>query len=347
MRARVAVVVTARPSWAKLLPICRALDANGHALDLIACAHAVTPHGSIVDAMTADGWPPSTVIHAAIDAHTTETSVLTTGLLMIRLAGHFATTRPAAVVVMADRYETLAVSASAAMLNLQVVHCQGGEVSGNIDQKIRYANTFLSDWHCVANGEAYARLIEAGVPIDRVWQTGCPSIDVCREAREAPPVTRDELLAHGTGGAVDPEQPFTLVVQHPVTARPDLAGDEIRAVLAEAESHGHPLIVLWPGADAGADESSRVVRTYPFSRSVRLLRSLTPIRYLRLLSQATLAVGNSSSLIREGSYFGIPRILTGDRQRGRTWTPGPSCLYGDGYAAPRIAEVVGRAVMTG
>jgi UDP-hydrolysing UDP-N-acetyl-D-glucosamine 2-epimerase len=337
--ARIAVVVTARPSWAKLLPVCNALREAGFELDVIACAYALThTRSGVVDVMTCDGWAPTTKLHAAIDANTLESSALTTGMLTVRLGGHFAATEPAGVIVCADRHETLAATISAAYLNIPICHLQGGEVSGSIDNRVRNANTALSDWHCVSNDTAYARLIGAGVPIDRLWVTGCPSIDVARAAKDDKPFDLYELNQHGVGDEVDPEQQFSLVMMHPTTTHPETASDDIDYAIEDAYSKNMQVVTFWPGADAGMDEAGFYLRDHAFPR-MRMLRSLPPRRFLKLLSQAAYAVGNSSALIREASYYGIPRTILGDRQQGRAWTAEPSTLYGDGYAAPRIAQV--------
>jgi UDP-hydrolysing UDP-N-acetyl-D-glucosamine 2-epimerase len=341
MSHRLTVIVSARPSWAKLQPVCEALTAIGQPFELIACAYAVThAHGGVLDVMREDGYDP-TVMHAAIDAATLETSALTTGLLLTRLTGYFATTHPSGVVICADRHETISAAIAAAYQNIPVLHLQGGETSRNIDRKVRAANTALSDWHAVSNADAYGRVVQAGAHIDRVFICGCPSIDVARLAKDDPPLTREELDRHGTGASIDPQQPFTILMHHPSTEHPERAGDEwIDAyVTAHEACPDRPMVIFWPGADAGADESAKVMRRAQPWEHARLIRSLPPRRFLKLLSQCALAVGNSSALIREGSYFGIPRIILGDRQRGRMWTKDPSTLYGDGYAAQRIAAL--------
>jgi UDP-hydrolysing UDP-N-acetyl-D-glucosamine 2-epimerase len=341
MSHRLAVIVSARPSWAKLQPVCEALTASGQPFELIACAYALTHgRGGVVDVMCQDGYTP-TELHAAIDALTGESTALTTGVLLLRLTSHFALTRPGGVIVNHDRHETIAASIAAAYQGIQVLHLGGGEVSANIDQRVRYANTALADWHAVANAEAYGRVVQASAYLDRVVITGCPSIDVARLSQADAPVTREELDGYGVGLSVDPQQPFTILMQHPRTETPDLAAPDWIDAYATAKQHApsQPMVIFWPGADAGADEAAKVIRGSALEQEARLIRSLPPRRFLKLLSQCTLAVGNSSALIREGSYFGIPRIIIGDRQRGRMWTKDPSTLYGDGYAAQRIAAL--------
>jgi UDP-hydrolysing UDP-N-acetyl-D-glucosamine 2-epimerase len=340
----VAVVCTARPSWSKLLPICEELRSRCE-VDLIAAAYALThARSGVVDIMAQDGWEPTTKLASALDGNTHETSALTTSLLLTRLAHHFEDTKPDAVVVMADRHETLAATIAASYLGLPIVHCQGGECSGSIDQKVRYANTALSDFHCVSNNDAYARVVQAGAHLDRVFITGCPSIDVARQSQADEPVTASELSTYGTGLLVDPEQPFTLVMMHPTTTHPETAEAEWHNALDVAQKQRHPLVVFWPGADAGMDAMAKAMRVMDIEERAKVVRTLPPRRFLKLLSQASYAVGNSSALIREASYFGINRRVLGDRQRGREFTLQPSHLYGDGFAAGRIAEVCMKAV---
>jgi len=337
MTRTIAVVCTSRPSWAKLLPVCEALRDAGLQVDLIAAAYATThARGGCLDIMAADGWPPTTVLHAALDANTLETSALTTGFLTIRLAGHFEQSKPDGVIVNHDRHETISASIAASYLNIPVLHTGGGERSGSIDDRVRWANTMLADWHCCANVEAYGRIVAAGVPIDRVWVSGCPSMDVARLAQLDPPVTRTELDGYGTGASVDPEQPFAMVLQHSNTEHADTAARDLAHAIDHARAY--PRIIWWPSSDTGHDEASKWLRESA-PADAKLVRTLPPRRFLRLLGQASLAVGNSSALIREGSYLGVKRIILGDRQRGRSWSENASTLYGDGYAAPRVAEV--------
>jgi UDP-N-acetylglucosamine 2-epimerase len=93
------------------------------------------------------------------------------------------------------------------------------------------------------------------------------------------------------------------------------------------------------------------------------VRNLPPNRFLKLLTQASVLVGNSSAGIRESAYLGVPVVDIGTRQMGReraknvTWAPheagamsaairqqiehGPyasSTLYGAGNSGQLIAE---------
>ena len=333
---RIAVVLTARPSWAKLQPVVEALRAEPDVtVDLIATAYALIHRfGSV-----SDDCEPDATLWTAVDGNTLETSALTTALVTQSCASYFRVTRPDVVLVCADRHETLGVCIAASYQNIPLLHLQGGETSGNIDHKVRWANSMLSDAHAVATLEAGEALVKAGCTW--VEHTGCPSIDVALAAQYDSRVTLGELDLHGTGAAVDPEQPFTLLLHHPETERPESAADQMESALVTAGEIGLPVIAFWPGADAGVSESAKVLRVMS---GLRLVRQLRPRRFLRLLGQATHAVGNSSALIREASALGIPRTILGDRQNGRPYTQHASDLYGDGQATPRIVDMVKRMV---
>ena len=54
--------------------------------------------------------------------------------------------KPDIIVTIADRFETIATSISATYQNIPLAHIQGGEVTGNIDEKVKvtvYVNNEL------------------------------------------------------------------------------------------------------------------------------------------------------------------------------------------------------------
>jgi UDP-N-acetylglucosamine 2-epimerase (hydrolysing) len=61
--------------------------------------------------------------------------------------------------------------------------------------------------------------------------------------------------------------------------------------------------------------------------NVRYFPNLRFENYLTLLENAELAIGNSSSFVREAPIFGIPSIIPGTRQQDRT--SAPSVFYVD------------------
>ena len=61
--------------------------------------------------------------------------------------------KPDLVLLMADRYEVLPVAIAASYQNIPLAHIQGGEVTGNIDEKVRHSISKLADLHFVSNSK--------------------------------------------------------------------------------------------------------------------------------------------------------------------------------------------------
>ena len=359
---RVAVILTARPSWAKLSPVVGALVAHGVGVQLVVCASALLERYGAVVHVVRQAFPavPIEEVWSTLEGATLETSARETGLLLVDLAGILRRLRPDAVVVCADRHEVLAAAQAARYQNVRLVHLQGGEQSGSVDAVVRDAITHLADVHCVCTRRAGYRVYGLTGAWSAIHVTGCPSIDEAHATIGQAPVTPEELS--GVGCVVDLSQPFLTVLQHPVTGEVDQAADDLDRTIVACLATGCPTVVFWPGQDAGAEAMSKRLRLW--DGRVRAVRNLPPQRFLKFLTQTACLVGNSSAGIREGSYLGVPVVNVGTRQQGRERGPnvrdvgdpagiypalaeqvahGPypsSRLYGDGHAAARIAQVI-------
>jgi UDP-hydrolysing UDP-N-acetyl-D-glucosamine 2-epimerase len=279
-------------------------------------------------------------------------------------------------VVCADRHEVLAAAQAASYLHIPLIHMQGGEKTGSIDDKVRDAITHLADWHCVCTKLAAMRVYALTGAMDNVIVTGCPSIDLAAQAVTDPPVTFEELGGVWHDGytskdidAPRPSRPTQIIMFHPVTNEVEQAARQMRVVLNACARTHFNRILFWPGEDAGHDAMSKVIREFTklhWNDAWHVVRNLPPRRFLRLLTQAAVLVGNSSAFIREASYLGVPVVNVGTRQQGRERGPnavdaegtlaqplllkiqqqaahGPyqsSSLYGKGDSGERIASVI-------
>ena len=359
---RICVVVTARPSWAKLEPVCRALKARGDVeLQIVACASALLErYGRVVDVIRKD-YEIAAEVWSTYEGANLVTSAKETGGLLAGLCVELDRLRPACALVCADRHEVLGAAQAASYLHVTLGHIQGGEKTGSIDDKVRDAITGLADLHFPATQLAALRVYSmTGSP--HVHHVGCPSVDVAKQAQSEPPVTVEEL--GGAGAAIDLEKPFALLIQHPVTDEADWAYAQMVTTLeAVGLRNDIQALALFPGQDAGSESSSKALREH--QDWLHTVRNLPPNRFLRLLTQASVLVGNSSCGIRESAYLGVPVVDIGSRQHGRqraknvVWVPhdaeqiasaiqrqiahgryASSGIYGAGDAGERIAEVL-------
>jgi UDP-N-acetylglucosamine 2-epimerase len=103
-------------------------------------------------------------------------------LVILELSTVFDNLKPDIVVTVADRFETMATAIAASYMNIPLAHIQGGEVTGNIDEKVRHAITKLADYHFVAsenakressNWEKILRWFFLPLAHQLIWQKKC------------------------------------------------------------------------------------------------------------------------------------------------------------------------------
>lgn len=373
---KVCVVITARPSYARIKTVLEAVQAHPKLrLQLVVGASALLErYGPVVDIIRADGFEPDEVVYMVVEGENLVTSAKSTGLGIVELATIFDNLRPNIVVSVADRYETIATAIAASYLNIPVAHVQGGEVTGSIDDKVRHAVTKLSNMHFVANEKAAERVTRMGEDPSTVFVTGCPSIDLANRVLKEKANSFDVFERYaGVGRRFDSSKGYLVVMQHPVTTEYRDALTQVRETLTAVQQLGEPTFWFWPNIDAGSDRVSKGIRQFRETHdasAMYFLKNMAPEDFLRLLIGARCLIGNSSVGIREASYLGTPVVNIGGRQRGRDRGPNvldvdynrdaitaaierqlgngrypSSTLYGDGTAGQRIAALLAETPM--
>ena len=220
------------------------------------------------------------------------------------------------VVLLGDRYETLAIAIAAGNTHTPIFHLCGGDTTeGAIDEWIRHAITKISYLHFPTNEESAKRVIQLGEDPQRVFNYGSTSID---NIVNLATLSKDEVLESiGLN-----ECKYFVCTYHPVTME---AGD-VDSLLEEfffaiQKFPEYIFIITKSNADQGGarinqllDEAAqRIANLYVYD-------SLGVKRYLSLMKYSEAVVGNSSSGIIETPAFHIPTVNIGDRQKGRLRT---------------------------
>jgi len=369
---KICVVIGSRANYSSIRSVMRAIREHAELeLQLVVGASALLDrYGSVVELIERDGFEPAARVHMLIEGETPATMAESTGLGLLRLPSVFEQLKPDVVLTVGDRFETMATAVAAAYVNIPLVHIQGGEITGSIDEKVRHAVTKLADLHMVATERAAERVIRMGERPDRVFNTGCPSIDVARRALERPELDWEEIFRRfgGVGQRSDLSDGFVVVVQHPVTTEYEASRRHVEETLHAIAETAVPALWFWPNVDAGSDGTSKGIRAFRESRAlpqVHFFKNLPPEDFIRVLNRSRCIVGNSSVGIRECSYLGVPTVNIGGRQEGRDRGRnvidvaydrkeirsaiercmsigkfGSDPLYGDGRSGERIAALL-------
>lgn len=320
---KIAVVITARPSYSRVKTVLTAIKNHPELeLQLIVAASALLErYGSAVNYIEKDGFEIAAKVFNVLEGENLTAAAKTTGIGILELSTVFDNLRPDIVVTVADRFETMATAISASYMNIPLAHIQGGEVTGNIDEKVRHSITKLADYHFVASENARKRVIQLGENQEMVFNTGCPSIDIAQEVAKQSHLTFNPYEKYGgVGSEPDLKNGYIVVMQHPVTNEYQDSRKHIEATLRAVQKINKPTLWFWPNVDAGADGTSSGIRSFREKykmENVHFFKNMEGDDFLNLLNNSLCLVGNSSVGIRECAYLGVPVVNIGSRQNRR------------------------------
>lgn len=338
----IAIIVDSRATWTRCATVLEAIDNHPDlTCQFIACSKFAHEWRCFTDRS------PNNVLYTYETFDSLVSMAKSASQLINSLAECWRVKKPDIAIALTDRYETLAVAITAALLNVRVAHIQGGEVTGSVDESLRHSVTKLSQIHFPATQEAAQRIIGMGESPDVVFNVGCPATDL---------LLRVDI---STNEAVEP---YVLVLYHPVTTEHNESYQQMKQVLEGVKAAWDGLVVVvGPNHDAGNYGVWQAIK----EAEVRAPTMVPHNEFINLMAHAEVMVGNSSAGIREACYFGTPVVDVGTRQQGRmprsnsVWyarnkegirrsiigllTYGrytPEYLYGDGTAGQQIANIL-------
>lgn len=191
-----------------------------------------------------------------------------------------------AIIIRGDRYEMLGMTAVSVYKGFPVIHIEGGDLSGVVDNKVRHAITHLSDYHFCTNEESHRRLVQMGVPLDRIWNFG--SLDV-----EFADKVKNKKLS---------DRPYILVAYHPIEDEDELELEKALDFFKSDMLDTIDIVKIGSNTDYGRKYGNE---------------EFTPEDYINMMRNALCCIGNSSSLLKEASVLGVGVVNIGDRQKNR------------------------------
>lgn len=366
--------MTARPSWARVKQLIEiySLRFGSDSIRVALAGSALSRNYGDITSQIPSGINFVT-FPTLLDSDQLSAVALSAFNISDALSKYWHNDKPSAVLVIADRTETLGVSAASAIHQIPLIHLQGGEVSGSIDNKIRDTNSKLADLHLTTNDYTKSRLISIGENASDIFVVGCPSIDLVSQtlarSREL-----DIQRIPGVGANILNSEAYGIVMFHPDTIHPIDNPVWLNALIEFIKTSSHKWFWFWPNPDNGSNFIAKTLRRARESgllKNVRFVINLHPSDFILLAYNAKFMIGNSSFAIREGSYLGLPSANIGKRQQGRQMSNNVLNLeelnnvndfhklyevprgqfaldttYGDGRSGEKISEVLGSWIPT-
>ncbi len=238
------------------------------------------------------------------------------GLAQISFSEALIDLNPNIVVVLGDRYEIFAATASAMILKIPIAHISGGELTqGAIDDSIRHAITKMSQIHFVATEEYKKRVLQLGENPKYIFNFGEIGLDNIFKLQLLSKIEFEKSIHFKL------DKKSLLITYHPTTLEPlSKIEDDFKQILLFFDTLKNTSLIF---TKANSDEGGRMINTLieeyvkKNNKKAIVFSSLGQLRYLSALQYVDAVVGNTSSGIVEAPSFNIGTINIGDRQKGR------------------------------
>ncbi|XP_016387210.1 bifunctional UDP-N-acetylglucosamine 2-epimerase/N-acetylmannosamine kinase isoform X3 [Sinocyclocheilus rhinocerous] len=318
-RLRVCVATCNRADYSKLAPIMFGIKSHPEIFDLevvVLGSHLIDDYGNTFRMIEQDEFDIGSKLHTIVRGEDEAAMVESVGLALVKLPDVLQRLAPDILLVHGDRFDALALATAAALMNIRILHLEGGEVSGTIDDSIRHAISKLAHYHAVCTRSAERHLISMCEDHSHILLAGCPSYDKLLSAHQRDDYT--DIIKSWLGDDVK-EQDYIVALQHPVTTDIKNSIKIYELMLDALISFNKRTLVLFPNIDAGSKEMVRVMRRKGIEQhpNFRAVKHVPFDQFIQLVAHAGCMIGNSSCGVREAGAFGTPVINLGTRQTGR------------------------------
>ncbi|MDI6452393.1 UDP-N-acetylglucosamine 2-epimerase [Peloplasma aerotolerans] len=316
MRNIISILTATRAEYGLLKPIILKLS-KIEEFDIrivVTGAHLSTEFGLTYNEIINDGFIIDRKIEILLSSDTPNAISKSMGLAMISFADYFEILKPDLLIVLGDRYETLAVAMAAMNQRIPIAHLYGGETTeGAVDESIRHALTKLSYLHFTSTDEYRRRVIQLGEHPSRVFTVGAIGIENLLNENL---LSREELQNELK---VDLSRDYCMVTFHPVTLENNTSMEQSKTLLEVCRKYkDFNFIFTKSNADTGGRIINQLIDIYTKNYdNIISFSSLGVTKYLSMVKYALIVIGNSSSGLIEAPSFGVPTINIGERQRGR------------------------------
>jgi len=306
---KVSFLTGTRADYGKLKALMQVL-AQSESFDvqvLVTGMHLLPQYGMTVSQIINDNIG---TVHLIPNNTTSQSMESTLSRTIEQLATFFDQNKTDLLIIHGDRIEALAGAIVGSLRNLPTAHIEGGEVSGTIDGLIRHSISKLSHLHFVSNETAKNRVIQLGEREDSIFVIGSPDVDV---------MLSDDLpsISDVKDRYTIPFDDYAIAIFHPVTNEISTIHTQIIQFCDALQSSDENYIIIKPNNDLGTEIVQNELKKLDSNSKFLHIPSMRFEFFLTLLRHSKYIIGNSSAGVREASYFGVPAINVGSRQKNR------------------------------
>lgn len=320
MKRKIIIVSGTRADYGLLKKLTQNLqdDDQFEAYFVVTGSHLSEKHGNTIEQIKKDNIKNIVEIDIKISGDRPLDICNSLSIGMSSFSDCYEKIKPEFIVVLGDRYELWAACIPATIYNIPIVHIHGGEsTQGAIDEMIRHSITKMSHLHLCSHVEYRRRIIQMGEQPERVHVVGAVGLDRIKEMSF---LSRDQLSMELN---VKFGKKNILCTFHPVTIDERESILEVEAITAAIEkiikNDDIKIFITFSNADTYSSEIQKkwdkMISKY--ENKIHGFVSLGDLKYLSLMKEVDLVLGNSSSGILEAPFMSKAVVNVGVRQKGR------------------------------
>jgi UDP-hydrolysing UDP-N-acetyl-D-glucosamine 2-epimerase len=314
---KICIVTGTRAEYGLFYPLLKELrKKRDFKLQIVATGMHLSPEfGLTYKEIEKDGFEIAEKVEMLLSSDSAIGIAKSIGLGIVGIGEALQRLEPDIVLLLGDRFETLAAAIAVTMLGKPIAHFYGGELTeGALDDSFRHAITKMANIHFTATDIYRKRVVQLGEEPERVFNVGALGIDNVRSIN---------LLSKGQLQKKLEFQFYSrnlLVTFHPVTRKNDPRARDFRELLVALDDFSDTgIIFTMPNADPYGRVIIDLIKEYVGKHpgNTAAFTSLGKRLYLSTLKHVDAVVGNSSSGIIEAPALRIPTVNIGERQDGR------------------------------
>ena len=209
--------------------------------------------------------------------------------------------KPDLMVITGDRIETLAMCLTCSYMNIPIAHVQAGDKSGHIDDLARGAIAKFSNIHFTSCIDSKNRLLSMGEEKKRIFNVGAPQLDDIHLY-----IKKNNLKIKKTLKNI-------LIMFHPVLNEREKVKEQIDNIISAVLSFDANIKIIYPNNDLGFKNIIKRIKKIKLKK-VKVFKNLDRDKFIKLLNDTSILIGNSSCGIIEAPSFKLRVLNIGSRQ---------------------------------
>jgi UDP-hydrolysing UDP-N-acetyl-D-glucosamine 2-epimerase len=216
---------------------------------------------------------------------------------------------PDLFILYGDRSEVAISSLILFSLRVPIIHLQGGDISGSLDNTYRHVISKFSNYHLVSNLNSRNNLIKMGEKKKFIKVVGDHHLDNLKKKQ----FYSEQYILN----KYKIKKKYCIVLQHSETTQSDDSKMQMLKTLKALKYYNIEKIVIYPCTDPGWKGIIEAINSYKNYENFKIFKNIEGKYFWSLLKYSSFIIGNSSSGIIESQFLKIPAINVGRRQNKR------------------------------